>query len=345
MFDAARLRLTLWYLAILALIVGLLSFALYHILVRFPAPAVPAGPLTLTKLVAILAGIPDQVLAWQIVAVDLGVLVLAALGAYVLAGRTLRPIAEVMARQQRFAAAASHELRTPLTVLQGSMEVALLRRRPPEEYERVLREAVAEVDRMGALVADLLALVRAERDVDALRPAPLDLAELAAEVAEGARPLAARRGQAMELALGVPLPVQGDALKLRQALRNLLDNAVAYTPPGGTIRLVARREHGQALLEVRDSGPGIAHEHLPRLAEPFYRVDPAADRASGHSGLGLPMASWIARAHRGQLRVESRVGLGSTFTLALPLTAAGVLSKRPRSPDAGAESGAPPASR
>lgn len=321
MFDAARVRLTLWYLGILAVIVGVLSFALYHVLVRFPAPAIPPGSPPITTFVAYLAAMPNEVLAWQIVAIDVGVLVLATVGAYLLAGKTLRPIAEAMARQQRFAAAASHELRTPLTVLQGSMEVALLRRRTPEEYEKLLRQSVAEVARMGALVADLLALVRAELDVDALRLTLVDLRDVARAAADEARASAAQRDQSLDVDLDGPLPVRADALKLRQAVSNLLDNAVKYTPHGGAIRLVARGDHRRALLQVRDTGPGIAERHVPHLFEPFYRVDATADHAAGHVGLGLAMASWIVRAHRGQITVESRVGLGTAFTIALPLAA------------------------
>lgn len=319
MFDTARLRLTGWYLAILAGIVGVLSLALYHILVRFPTPEIPAGRLTVSKLVAILAGIPDQVLAWQIVAVDLGVLILAALGAYVLAGRTLQPLEEAMARQQRFAAAASHELRTPLTVLQGSMEVALLRRRTPEEYEQVLRDAVAEVQQMAELVSDLLALVRAERAADALQLVGRDLSDIAREAVEDVRPLATGKGQSLQLALEGPLPVRVDAVKLRQVIANLLDNAVTYTPDGGAVRLLAYRDGAQAALEVHDTGPGIAPRHLPHLFEPFYRADASRDRAGGHLGLGLAMAAWIVQAHGGRLSVESHLGAGTTFRLSLPL--------------------------
>src|SRR5690348_7525532 len=134
MFDRARWRLTAWYLAILTVIVGILSLALYHILVRIPPEAVAATQPAYNPIVGWLAELPDQTLALNLIAVDAGVLVLAALGAFVLAGRTLKPIAEAMGRQQRFAAAASHQLRTPLTVLQGTMEVALLRQRSPAEY-------------------------------------------------------------------------------------------------------------------------------------------------------------------------------------------------------------------
>jgi len=329
MFDRARLRLTLWYLAILAVIVLLLSFALYDILATIlvsiqqaETDVPPALRRGVARFVAHVAG-DRRTLALEIVAIDLGVLILAALGAYVLAERTLRPIEESMERQRRFAAAASHELRTPLTVLQGSMEVTLLRERAPAEYQGILRDAAAEAGRMGLLISDLLAVARAENDAEALTLGPLDLREVARAAAEGVRPLAERKGQTLDLDLDLdldaPLLVRGDRVKLRQALSNLLDNAVAYTPEGGAIRLSGRIERGQAAIAVRDTGPGIAARRLPHLFEPFYRVDPARAGGGDHAGLGLALASWIARAHGGHLAVESREGVGSTFTLSLPL--------------------------
>jgi signal transduction histidine kinase len=320
MFSAARLRLTLWYLAVLGTIVVLLSLALYDVLLRLQqAEALALGRVMRHGVVQLFAR-DEHALAWQIGAIDLGVLILAALGAYVLAGRTLRPIQEAMERQERFAVAASHELRTPLTVLQGTLEVALLRERTPAEYREVLRTAAVEAGRMGALIGNLLALARTQSDRDTLALEPLDLCEVACEAADGVRPLAERKGQTLEVALDGELPTEGDRLKLRQALTNLLDNAVTYTPQGGRIRLTARRERGRAVLAVRDTGSGIATRHLPHLFEPFYRVD-CARGGSGHSGLGLALASWIAQAHGGHLAVESRVGVGTVFTLSLPLRA------------------------
>ena len=324
MFDRARLRLTLWYLAILAVIVFLLSFALYDLLATIiqQAEADTLSPALRRGVARFFARIAStqRALALEIAAIDLGVLILATLGAYVLAGRTLRPIQESMDRQQRFAAAASHELRTPLTVLQGTMEVALLRERTPTEYQHILGDAVTEAGRMGALIGDLLAVARAESDAIALVALePLDLREAARAAIEGVRPLAARKGQTLDVDLASPLPVRGDAVKLRQTLANLLDNAVAYTPEGGSIRLSGYRERDQAAVAVRDTGPGIAPRHLPRLFEPFYRVDTARGGGEGHAGLGLALAAWIARAHGGRLAVDSRVGAGSVFTLTLPL--------------------------
>lgn len=321
MFNAARLRLTLWYLAILAVVVGLLSLTLYRILVslqhtelRSVGPAARSG-------VARLFARDEGILAVQIGALDAGVLILAALGAYVLAGRTLAPIAQSMERQQRFAAAASHELRTPLTVLQGRLEVALLQRRTPEEYEQIVGQAVGEAQRLGVLVGDLLALARAQRDAEALSVELVDVRELVQEVVAGLRPLAEGKGQMLDVQLDRSLLVQGDAIKLRQAVSNVLDNAVAYTPAGGRVQISGHREHRQVRLRVRDNGPGVAPEHLPQLFEPFYRVDGARGGDGSHSGLGLALAAWIVRAHGGHLEVESHPGAGSVFTLSLPAIA------------------------
>ncbi len=318
MFSVARFRLTLWYLAILAAIVGLLSLVIYRVLRSLQESELHAIGAAQRTGVAALFARDERLLAIQLLALDAGVLILAALGAYVLAGRTLEPIEQAMDRQQRFASAASHELRTPLTVLRGNMEVALLNRRTPEEYEEILRGAADEATRMGVLVADLLAWARAQHDAEALTLELLDLGSVAREAVAGIRPLAEGKKQTLEVRLERSLLVQGDPLKLRQALSNLIDNAVAYTPAGGKVWITGRHERRHVVMEVGDSGPGIAAEHVPRLFEPFYRVDTARSGDSAHTGLGLALAAWIVRAHHGKLSVQSHVGVGTVFSLSLP---------------------------
>jgi signal transduction histidine kinase len=316
-FSTARLRLTLWYLAILAAIISLLSLVLYHILLSLRhAELRSLGPVTREGVAALFAR-DAGTLVLQILALDSGVLILAALGAYVLAGRTLLPIQQAMDRQQRFAAAASHELRTPITVLQGSMEVALLSRRTPEEYEDLLRHAVAETQRMGELIADLLALTRVQRGVESLAMTLLDLRDVLGDALAKVQSLADAKHLTLCCQAARPLLVQADALKLRQAIVNLLENAVAYTPEGGTVAVSAGLEHARVLVRVRDTGAGIPAEHLPHLFEPFYRVTRSSGDA-GHAGLGLALADWIIQAHGGHMEVESEPGRGSTFTIYLP---------------------------
>jgi signal transduction histidine kinase len=196
--------------------------------------------------------------------------------------------------------------------------VALLNRRSAEEYEQLLREAVSDTERMGHLVKDLTLLARPDADTTMLRLEPIDLRDVASAAAKDVELLAVDKGQRLEVALDGPLPVKGDAPRLRQVFVNLLENAIHYTPERGEIHLVGKREHGQAVVEVRDTGPGIAAEDLARLFEPFYQADKARSNAD-HVGLGLSLASWIVHAHTGQIEAESQPGLGSVFTVCLPL--------------------------
>jgi signal transduction histidine kinase len=255
------------------------------------------------------------------IAGDAGALLVGAPAAYVLAGYALRPAWEARAQQERVAVAAAHELRTPMTVLLGTLEAALLRRRTPEQYEDVLRRATEEAVHLSDLLDEVLTLGHVESGLDTPLSVPLDLRAVARAAVADARPHAEGKGQTLDATLDGPLPVRGNGPTLQRALDSLLDNAVAHTPAGGAIRLTARRARGTAALTIRDTGPGIAPEHLPHLFEPFYRVDPArvSDGDVRHAGLGLSRAARIARAHDGRLTVESRVGAGSAFTLSLPL--------------------------
>lgn len=317
MFDEARLRLTAWYLLILTAIVAVLSFALYRLLL-FTQDAELHSVRQVAHHPLLQAFARDAViLAYQIVAVDVGALLLAAAGAYLLAGRTLHPIEAAMERQRRFAAAASHELRTPLTALRGNLEVALLNRRTADEYEQLLRDAVADTERMGNLVKDLTLLARPEIE-RTLQLESVDLRDAASAAVKDVELLAMDKRQSLELSLDGPLPVQGDVPRLRQVFVNLLENAIRYTPEGGEIRVIGQREHGQAMIEVRDTGAGIAAEDLANLFEPFFQADKARSNAD-HVGLGLALASWIVSAHSGRLQAASSPGGGSIFTVCLPL--------------------------
>jgi heavy metal sensor kinase len=227
--------------------------------------------------------------------------------------------------QRHFLADASHELRTPLTAIRANVET--LRRGvdpDPNERDETLRIVEREVDRMGRLVDDLLALARADAG-QAPQIARFPLDELFLEVYHQQRPLAGR----VRLTLGEfePVEVDGDQDRLKQLLLNLIDNALRYTPAGGTVTLDLLRKEQEAVIRVRDSGPGIPVEHLPHIFERFYRADPARSRASGGTGLGLAIAREIAEAHGGSIEVESSEGTGSTFTVSLPARGRGALGE------------------
>ncbi len=226
---------------------------------------------------------------------------------------------ESSAAQQRFVSDASHELRAPLTVIQANLE--LLRREhrmPAEERARAVEEAFGEATRMTRLVADLLALARADAGVP-LRRADVELDHVLLDVLREAGYLA--RGQAIEVECLEPARISGDADRIRQLLLILLDNAIRYTPPSGRVVASLRNDRAYAMIDVRDTGVGIAPSTLPHIFKRFYRGDPARARDPGGTGLGLSIARWIAEQHGGTLEIESELGRGTVASVRLPVKA------------------------
>ena len=222
--------------------------------------------------------------------------------------------------QRQFVADASHELRTPLTALGGLIEMLLLGvdRGDTTTTQRALRSAHREIERLSRLVGDLLTLSRLDAH-PTLSRRPLDLNAVVSEVGEQTRYLAGER--TVRWRTDSPLPVEGDADKLKQVLLNLTGNAVAFTTTSGQIELHAARRGDTAQIEVTDDGVGITPDDLPRLFERFYRGDKSRARRSdgGGNGLGLAIARAIVEAHGGTISARSTVDKGTTITVALPI--------------------------
>jgi heavy metal sensor kinase len=231
----------------------------------------------------------------------------------------LARLTELFDRQRALVADTSHELRNPLAVMRGNLEL-LAHDLPPAERQEAARDAIEEVDRMTRLVADLLFLADADTEKSIARNR-VALDDLVADAADDARILATREDGArvFTLAQNDPVTVEGDAERLRQLIRNLVENAIRYTPAGGTVTLALRRHGSVAELTVMDTGIGIPEEHLEHIFARFYRVDRGRSRALGGTGLGLSIVRQVAEAHGGTVRVRSTVGLGSTFTVVLPV--------------------------
>ena len=221
---------------------------------------------------------------------------------------------------QQFSADASHELKTPLTSIRGEAEVALMREMPAEEYRRALRSIVEETERMSAIVENLLLLARADAAQIQLRREKVALQDLVMEVYDQLEPLARRKHITLDVSELEDAETSGDPLWLRQVLVNLLNNAVKYTPSGGTVILSLAVAGEEARIAVADTGPGIPAEHLPHIFDRFYRVDSGRSRDAGGVGLGLNIAQWAAESHGGRIEVASEVGKGTIFTLILPRT-------------------------
>ena len=219
---------------------------------------------------------------------------------------------------RQFTADASHELQTPLTILKGEMEVALRSPRSPEEYQRILKSALEEIDKIARLVEGLLLLARADAGVLRMDQRPVDLGQLVEEVYGQARILAEARSINLGLGPVEPVSAQGDYTHLRRLLLNLVDNGIKYTPPGGNVTISLQSSGGWASIRVEDTGIGIPKEDQARIFQRFYRSPEARSRAEGGAGLGLCIARSIAEAHGGRIEVESIAGRGSTFTVLLP---------------------------
>jgi len=234
--------------------------------------------------------------------------------------RMLDRLQDAFERERRFTADVSHELRTPLTAIKGRIGVTLSRSRTPVDYENTLRALEQQVDRLIRLSTDLLFLARLNQGHLRSSPSVLVLSDLLDTILEQAQPLAEMRHITLIGDIPSGLSIYGDLDYLIRLFLNLLDNAIKYTPMGGQVTVHAENKGADKVcVAVSDTGAGIPPESLPHLFERFYRVETDRSRSTGGAGLGLAIAWEIARAHGGTLSVQSKLGLGTTFTVHLPV--------------------------
>jgi len=225
-------------------------------------------------------------------------------------------------RITRFTADASHDLRTPLSLIRTSAELALRRKRSEEDYRESLTRILLISEETTQLIEGLLTLARADAGAAQLKCQSLDLRPILLKVAHQARFLASAKGLSFtEHSCAETLPMLADPAAIERLLLSLLDNAVKYTPVGGRVTVRASSHHGSAIIEIEDTGMGIAESDLPHIFERFFRADQDRSREIRGSGLGLSIARWITEAHHGSIEVTSQLGKGSSFRIRLPLTA------------------------
>ena len=223
---------------------------------------------------------------------------------------------------RRFTADASHELRTPLSVIRGIGEVGLSETRSAAEYKEAMGSMLEEVDRLTTLVDTLLRLSHGDAGTVRLAREPIDLGQLAIDVTASLGILAEERHQRLDVDAGKRVLVTVDRLVLREAIANIVDNAIKYSRLGSAIHIRVRAEHAQAVLEIEDQGPGIAIEHRERIFDRFFRIDESRSRDRGGTGLGLAIAKWAVEVNGGHLSIEDGASGGSVFRLVLPISAA-----------------------
>jgi two-component system, OmpR family, sensor kinase len=230
----------------------------------------------------------------------------------------LERLEEAIERERRFVDDASHEIRTPLANLRTELELALRRSRSPEDLERAVRSAAGETERLARLAEDLLVLARADRGRLPVRREPVEVAGVVGSVVEAFAARASEAGVAIEVRVPEGLRATLDPLRIRQALGNLLDNALGHTAPGGRVRIEAEAVEGAISLEISDTGEGFSSGFLPRAFEPFTRPDRSRSRSDGGAGLGLAIVRAVAEAHGGVAEARNRPDGGASVLLRIP---------------------------
>ncbi|OGC50412.1 hypothetical protein A2716_04365 [candidate division WWE3 bacterium RIFCSPHIGHO2_01_FULL_40_23] len=337
MFKSARIKLTLWYLAIIMLITLAFSSFVYigvdratrHALEgqrrrferRFTQLNTPFGfPRGTPMLDAeTLAEIRSRTLATLLV-INGAVLIISATSGYFLAGRTLKPIEEMVERQKRFISDAAHEIKTPLTSMKTGLEVTLRSESlTVKEAKKALGSAIEEVDKLHKFTGKLLKQSRYQNGNNAKKET-VNLQEVLAHVVKKLKPQADKRGEVLVLT-GTDLKITGDKDELEELFINLIENSIKYNKANKPVTISLSSEKNYAKVSIEDFGKGIPEEDLPHIFEPFYRADKSR-KDSQHEGygLGLTIAKEIVERHHGEILVVSKKNNGAKFTVKLPLS-------------------------
>ena len=327
--ELTRLRLTGWYLLIIMILSVLFSLAIFQLQSadlhhRFGRISLRFGngtiltPNTPTTSEELIEEALDN-LRWQLIDINIGILLISAGASYVLAGITLRPIKRSMDEQTRFIADASHEIRTPLTAMKTSTEVALRARRlDPKETRQLLQDNLRKINLLQGLTSALIDLVRSG-EVERPLPTVVDLSAVARSVVREIHPQA--QGKRIKVKLDLSkASVAGDRDELTRLLTILVDNAIKYTPTGGAVAIQTSANEGTVRLTVTDNGVGMTRGDLEHVFDRFYRADKS--RTEPGFGLGLPIAQKIVQDYGGSIEITSREGAGTTVKIELPGSAA-----------------------
>ncbi len=232
--------------------------------------------------------------------------------------KMLDRLEDAISRLRRFTADVSHELRTPLSVLRGEAELALRRERSPEEYKTALSSVLGEAKNMSTIVEDLLLLARAESGNVTFAWEKLSTRQFIGELVSSVEPIFKVRGIAIELDIKGPEVFACSRTYLALALKNILLNACKHSLANSSVYLGVRQEDEKVQFTIRDEGEGIREADLPYIFDPFYRCDTARNRASGGSGIGLSLTQGLIKLHRGDIKVSSKAGHGTTFIATIP---------------------------
>lgn len=256
-------------------------------------------------------------LIWAFSGAALVAVLLVAMGGGVLASKSIAPIEATMANMRRFMADAAHELKTPIAILRTNADVALQRSRDEEGYRAALRSVEDESRRLGGLVDHLLVLARADAGERHPQKRRVFLDDIAADCLSAGRVMSERKGVHFVVDGFEETPIDADPALVRELVMILLDNAIKFTPPGGTVTMGIAMKNSQPVIRLMDTGSGILPKDLPNVFQRFYRGDMGRDEQNG-AGLGLSIAKWIAEEHGAEISLESERDRGTTVTVIFP---------------------------
>ena len=330
-YQKSLIKLTAWYMLIMLVVSGLLSFVLYRVatnpferrlelgerVLERPPPAREFHP----RFEPLAVREAKRRMAMFLIYFNLGVLCLAGVLSYLLARRELRPMAAALELQSRFTSDAAHELRTPLTAMKAEIEVALRGGdKSPGETRDLLESSLEEIGKLESLSASLLRLAHYESGESRADVTGVRLGAVAGEAIERVAHSASGKRISIGLQIEADCDVKGDRVSLVEMLVIFLDNSVKYSGPGTSVAVSLSKDRSHAVLQVRDQGYGIPGGELDRVFERFYRGSATTARGGikGY-GLGLSIAKRIADIHDATVSIGSVVGIGTTVTVRMPL--------------------------
>lgn len=312
-FIWARISFTVLYLLIILVVLSVYSVAMYFSLLKNLQDQFNLLSNTPTHYILI-----DHVidaLQVQIVLIDIGTFIVAAIGSYWLAGVTLRPVKRALEAQATFSADASHELRTPLAVMKTDIEV-LLRGKTSlaPEVVNVLKSNLEEINLLSKMTAELLELSRGKHATHE----ELMVNTIASEEVQKLQSLARQKDIALSYEGSSASAIIGDHHAIARVIKNVVANAIAYTPAGGTVMVTVQEQSNNIIVSVRDTGVGIHKKDLPHIFNRFYKTDTARKENDTGSGLGLAIAKQIVERYRGTIAIHSTIQEGTTVIITLP---------------------------
>ncbi len=309
----------MYYVAVIAIILTVFSIALYFSVAENLRSEMEDGMTSEHELQRYVRTTDN--LQMNLIFSDLIVLLVSTGLSYVLAGKTLKPIQRALEAQKRFTADASHELRTPLAIMNIENEVLLQNPRAQTvDYRKIATSTVEEINRMSAIVENLLALSRGDQSQAPLQKSTIELKDVVLRISQKMKLLAKKNGLLLSFSAMDAGNILGIASSLEHLVTNLIQNAIQYTPAGGSIDVTVLQKGSVMELVVKDSGIGIASEDLPHVFDRFYKVDNARTHHASGAGLGLSIVRVIAEVHGGRIRIDSTLHKGTLITVELPRT-------------------------